>query len=369
MITKELEASLNLIGFDLYNAAVLIDSHLQILWLNRRYQNIFKQKKGVTIPVWGNLIKENVALGGVHTVECYVPATAINFKIKIFPISDQEKTFHMLEFVIPDDVISILDNNIGDILRAFSFQFRAPVSKIVNITDAIEEQLNSVSKVNKKSICEQVHEINHSCMQILRNFANFLDIAKYSAGLHELELRIVEVNEFIKSIVSACSELVQSKGAEISFVAPSPEERFFAAIDAEKITLALVNVILNSCIYTREGNQVIVTVAVDSDQENFCISVQDFGMGMDQETLRKATTVYYAGSFNRPYSQGLGLALVKYIVDLHSGELWLNSEKNLGTIVKITLPFNLSERDQLVLHSPTINQAADRYSIIKVQFS
>ncbi|GHV29150.1 hypothetical protein FACS189481_1350 [Clostridia bacterium] len=371
MISKKLESALNLVNLNVHNPMVLVDTKFKIFWQNRSCEDIFEQKIGEAAFVLGeNSIKfEEIKGGEPFTQKCSVPATGIEYEVRIQLIIDDNNTYYMLEFIMSSEVAKIVENNdIEDILSTFSFQFRFPISRIANITEALSEKLKNMDKFGGNDICKQLGAIDDNCRHLLRSLMNFLDVAKYSAGIHELELGIVEINDFVAALVDECSELVQSKGLTIAFKPCS--RRVFVGLDSKKMTLALVNVIVNSCTYTKEGNSIEISVAVNNEQGLFCILIKDFGIGMSKKVLEKTTIAYYSGNTdNRPYSQGLGLALVKYIVKLHNGRLWIDSKENEGTLVKIELPFNTNGNDPLMLRSPNGNRIEDRYSIVNVQFS
>ncbi|GHU85794.1 hypothetical protein FACS1894198_4350 [Clostridia bacterium] len=371
MISKNLESALNLVSLTAHNPMALVDAKFKIFWLNQSYENIFGQKVGATAFVLGeNSIKfKEIKEGEPFILECSIPATGIRYKVRILPVIDDNNTYYMLEFIMSPGVAKIVENNdVEDILSTFSFQFRFPISRIANITEALSEKLKNMNRFGEHDICKQLDAIDDNCRHLLRSLMNFLDVAKYSAGIHGLELGIVEINDFIAALVDECSELVQSKGLTIAF--KSCSRRVFVGLDSKKMTLALVNVIVNSCTYTKEGNSIEISVDVNNEQGLFCILIKDFGIGMSKKVLEKTTIAYYSGSNgNKPYSQGLGLALVKYIVELHEGRLWIDSKENEGTLVKIELPFNTSGNDPLMLRSPNGNRIEDRYSIVNVQFS
>ncbi|MDR2817191.1 MAG: HAMP domain-containing histidine kinase [Oscillospiraceae bacterium] len=371
MISKSLESALNLVSLNVHNPMVLVNTKFEIFWLNRSYENIFGQEVGATVSVFcENSIKfEEIKWGEPFILECGVPVTGIRYEVRVHAVIDENITYYMLEFVMSSEVAKIVENSdMEDILSTFSFQFRFPISRIANVTEFLGEKLKNMEEPEKTEACKQLDAIDGNCRHLLRSFMNFLDVVKYSAGIHELELGIVEINDFVSALVNECSELVQLKGLTIVFK-PSPR-RIFAGLDSNKITLALVNVIVNSCTYTREGNRIEVSVAANDGKGSFCISIKDFGIGMSKKVLERATIAYYSGnSGNRHYSQGLGLTLVKYIVALHNGQLLIDSEENEGTLVKIELPFNTSGNDPLILRSPNSDRTGDKYSIVNVQFS
>ncbi|MDR1354139.1 MAG: HAMP domain-containing histidine kinase [Oscillospiraceae bacterium] len=372
MISQHLKTAITLSDGNNHNAVVLINSEYQILWMNKRYSEIFKKKRQTTIHLPG----ESFFLDGMQdkstkTIICGIPATTIEYTVKVFKIQSDHKTYYKLEFIVSSDVADVIKyNDTSHILRTFSFSYRSPISRIFNITETLGEQWGGRRRTKKSDVDKNLKEINNNCLRLLRNLENCADVVKYSLGMHELELVLVDIQEFIESIVFRCSKFVQKNGLTIEFSANFSHERTFVCLDDNKIELALANIIVNSCTFSPNAGQITVSVEVDIHKRTFQVCVKDCGAGMDAETLSKATIAYCTGnSGDQPYSQGLGLTIAKYIAELHHGKLCIDSIIGVGTTVVLQLPFNIQKKDVSVLRSPTLKECSDKYSVFNIQFS
>ncbi len=256
-----------------------------------------------------------------------------------------------------------------NIIRAFSFQLRSPISKISNAIESIENNIES-KNINSKHFKAGIASIDDNCKQLIRGVSNYVDITKYSLGLFELELSLVAVPQFLNNLAEECAAQPNANNIPIKF--HNKNITCYTNFDEAKITLAIANIIVNSCMYTKPGNPIDIYLTIEQKAQNFTITIQDSGIGMDETTCANATLPYFTGNSgvgNLPYTQGLGLALSKYIIELHKGSLKITSQKDVGTTVKITLPINLSQNSNQVLHSPMPQYIKNKFSIVAIQFA
>ena len=296
--------------------------------------------------------------------------TAIKYRVDFSPIECEGKIYYTLEFILQEETMGIIENvDMRNIIQTFSFQLRSPISKISNAAESIESNING-KNINSKNFKAKITAIDDSCRQLLRSVSNFIDITKYSLGLFELELSLVSVPQFLHNLIKECATQPNANNIPIKF--HNKNTTCYTNFDEKKITLAIVNIIVNSCMYTKPGNHIDVYLKTNKEAQTFTITIQDTGVGMDEKTCANATFPYFTGNSgvnNLPYTQGLGLTLSKYIIELHNGSLKITSQKGIGTTVEITLPINLSQSPIQVLHSPLPQYIKNKFSIVAIQFA
>ena len=109
--------------------------------------------------------------------------------------------------------------------------------------------------------------------------------------------------------------------------------------EPEKLSIAIKNVIENAVKYSKdEGGK--VTVEVTSDRKKLYINVIDTGVGIPQKDLPKIFDRFYRGdnAYKGANGSGLGLSMVKKIIEEHNGDIRVTSKKGQGTTVKISIP-------------------------------
>ncbi len=105
--------------------------------------------------------------------------------------------------------------------------------------------------------------------------------------------------------------------------------------DANRLRQILINLITNSIKFATEPAEIILTV--ESFEDNINLVIEDNGIGISPENLRRVKEKFFKEDVNSPGS-GIGLALVDEIVKLHNGSMTIESEKNVGTKISITFP-------------------------------
>ena len=115
------------------------------------------------------------------------------------------------------------------------------------------------------------------------------------------------------------------------------EPEFFAPVmgDRNRLRQVFVNILDNALKYSDAGDT--VTVLAELSGERFVVTVADTGCGISREDLPRVKTRFYKGHTTRRGS-GIGLAVADEIIKMHGGSLDLDSEKDVGTTVRITLP-------------------------------
>ncbi|MGN1034651.1 MAG: hypothetical protein ACI4PK_03600 [Oscillospiraceae bacterium] len=148
-----------------------------------------------------------------------------------------------------------------------------------------------------------------------RSVSNFVDITKYGLGLFELELSLVSVPQFLHNLIKECATQPNVNNISIKF--HNKSTTCYTNFDEKKITLAIVDIIVNFCMYTKSGNHIDAYLKTNKEVQTFTITIRDTGVGMDEKTCANATFPHFTGNAgvnNLPYTQGLGLTLSKYIL-------------------------------------------------------
>ena len=124
--------------------------------------------------------------------------------------------------------------------------------------------------------------------------------------------------------------------------------------DENMLDKVLFNLLSNAFKFTKDGGLIHVNILKEGDKE-VIIRVQDNGLGMSEESVRNAFTVFHQGDYETQKGSGLGLALSKQLINLHKGSITLTSERLKGTTFEIRLPLgknHLHEQD-FVQHEGT----------------
>lgn len=252
-------------------------------------------------------------------------------------------------------------------LATISHELKTPLNIILGIIQLIEqcffneEDVPDMEKLNNyKNISKQ------NCYRLLKLINNLIDITKIDSGFMSLNLKNHNIISVIEDISLSIVEYAQSKGIIIIFDTEIEEE--FIAIDVEKIERVMLNLFSNAIKFTDEGGTIEVNIFHKGD--GILISVKDTGIGIPEDM--KEIIFNRFGQVDSSLSRnvegsGIGLTLVKSIIELHNGSITLNSEVGVGSEFIIEIPILIVDEDKSVEDELTITTNSNES--INIEFS
>ncbi|GIM28787.1 hypothetical protein CPJCM30710_14530 [Clostridium polyendosporum] len=197
------------------------------------------------------------------------------------------------------------------------------------------ESLNNVEKLS-----QYTSTIKQNCYRLLRLVNNLIDITKIDSGFMELNLKNQNIVEVVEEITLSTVEYVQSMSRTIIF--DTNREEKVMAFDEDKIERILLNLISNATKFTRPGDTIEVGVY---DEGNYVvISVKDTGIGIPDDKLSQIFERFKQVDYllNRNHEgSGIGLSIVKSLVEMHKGKIDVKSKHGEGTEFIVSLPFRI----------------------------
>lgn len=145
--------------------------------------------------------------------------------------------------------------------------------------------------------------------------------------------------EDIRRVVEQAAAWCQNKAeaAKVNMSNELPADPILVSVDPLNLQRALTNLISNAIEASREGQK--VSLSLKTEKEKILILIRDQGAGMDQETLENVFIPFYS---KKPQGTGLGMAIVKKVVEAHDGKILIHSQPGRGTEVRIELPLKKS---------------------------
>ena len=167
-----------------------------------------------------------------------------------------------------------------------------------------------------------------------------MDITALEAGKMRLKKRNIDLLPLIQQAVKNTKILADRKGVKIAIDAKTQDTTIFA--DEARIIQVLVNLIDNAVKFTPQGGQIDIHVHTeDLTRKSLRVAVKDTGIGIPEEKMRLIFERFeqaHDPMIGNQSGTGLGLTIVKEIVGLHSGKVWVESEENKGSTFYFTLP-------------------------------
>ncbi|WP_166636659.1 ATP-binding protein [Zeaxanthinibacter enoshimensis] len=212
-----------------------------------------------------------------------------------------------------------------------SHEFRTPLSLILGPL----QQHGPVGTGKSVALPARSYELIHkNAIRLQALVDQLLDLSRLENGAVQLKLQQGGVIKYLRRLVYSFESMAerQNIGLNTTF----PEEIDNAWFDRDKMEKIISNLLSNAFKYTPSGGT--VTVSVESEKEFVVIMISDTGKGIDPQSLNRIFERFYRVEGTEEKGSGIGLALVKELVDLHGGQISVNSSKGRGTTFKIRLP-------------------------------
>lgn len=231
--------------------------------------------------------------------------------------------------------IIIIDNARTEFLSLVTHQLRSPLTGTKYIFELVLSEKVGPVNIEQKELLVQGSSSND---QMLLLVSDLLDMAKMAEGDSPFNYEKTDVTKLIKNLYNDLTPNAQAKNILLKLHLPNqvlPE----AKIDAKKIRFVLQNLIDNAVKYTPERGT--VTISAETKNKAIQINVKDTGIGIPKDEQEKLFTKFYRASNaekSKKTGTGLGLYIVKNIVERHGGEIWFESKVNEGTTFSFTMP-------------------------------
>ena len=249
-----------------------------------------------------------------------------------------------------------------------SHELRTPLNVILSALQLLDTYVTGGEVNDKERKFKKYSNImKQNCYRQLRLVNNMIDITKLDAGFFELTLQNCNIVNIVESVTMSVAEYIKSKSIELIF--DTDIEECIISCDPEKIERLILNLLANSIKFTKpDGN---ITVNMYDKGENIIISIKDTGIGIPNDKLDiifdrfrqvdRSLTRKQEGS-------GIGLSIVKSLVELHSGKISVSSQYGKGTEFNIVLPVTalLKENDICRIFEA---ESQERIERIHVEFS
>jgi PAS domain S-box-containing protein len=220
-----------------------------------------------------------------------------------------------------------------------SHEIRTPLNVIISSQQLISSYVSKceLDDTKKQKISKHLSIMKQNCNRLLRLFNNIIDITKIDSGFVDINLRNYNIINVIEDTVLSVSEYIEGKGISLTF--DTEVEEVIMALDAEKLERVILNLLSNATKFTNPGGS--IGVNIQQEDCNILISIKDTGIGipLDKHHLIFERFIQVDKSFSRTHEgSGIGLSIVKSLVELHDGFIEVKSSPGEGSEFIITLP-------------------------------
>lgn len=257
-------------------------------------------------------------------------------ELQIINETDRKKLLEAMEY----------DRIKTEFFANISHELRTPINVILAAIqlDELEEKknFNGEKKYKNRDVLKQ------NCFRLLRLINNLIDLTKIDSGYCELNLFNCDMVNVVESVFQSIVPYANNK--EIKMLFDTNVEECIMAIDLDKIERVILNLISNAIKFTPSGGEIYVNL-IDNDSY-LEIHIKDTGRGIPGEKLDFIFERFRQidKSLSRDHEgSGIGLYLVKNLVELHGGKVWVSSSLGRGSDFIVHLPHKLIENDEIAL--------------------
>jgi len=230
------------------------------------------------------------------------------------------------------------------IISMVSHELRTPLTSIKGFAETILQE-----DLSKEEIMKFVQIIYNEANR-LNNLVNaILDISRIESAKLHFKRKKVDVKDIVENVL----ELVYPRIKNLDLVINrdyDDEQEYPVFVDEEKLEQIILNLVDNSIKYTPLGGE--ITIGISKEDSEVLVYVKDTGIGIPDRDKPKIFEKFFRTSLSMSVAQGtgLGLVIVKYLVETFGGRIWFESEISKGTTFYFTLPVYDKTAEEKVIH-------------------
>lgn len=238
------------------------------------------------------------------------------------------------------DTFQKLNELKSEFVSNVSHELRTPLASIMGFAQTLLRDQNITPETARKFL----NIILQDGQRLSRLVEDLLDLSRIESGKVELIKSSVNLNDIVEYVLHITSAEAASKGIRVECVLP--KQPAIALLDRDRITQVLVNLLDNAVKFTPEQGTVSIGLLLPKSGKSALkplfmrITIADTGVGIPEHEMSRLFEKFYRVSQKGKEIRGtgLGLAIAKQIVDLHNGEITVQSEVGKGSIFTIALP-------------------------------
>ena len=229
----------------------------------------------------------------------------------------------------------------SEFLASMSHELRTPLNSIIGFADVLLEGLDG--ELNER-MEEDVRLIRDSGRHLRELIGDILDMSKIESGRMEMRYEEIDIHQMGHDILANAAPLAEAKNLALHL--NISDEVDVIEADRTRLRQVLWNIMGNAIKFTEKGS---VTLSVDIEENHLLVGIHDTGIGIEEEHIPIVFEQFRQidGNLNRSVGgTGLGMPITKKLVELHGGEIWIESVKGQGSTFWFTIPASPFYRKQ-----------------------
>lgn len=224
-----------------------------------------------------------------------------------------------------------------------SHEFRTPINILLGTMQLINKNIER-NNIDVENLKKHLNYIKQNSYRLLRLVNNLIDISKMDTGVYELRSSNQNIINVIEDITLSVAEYTRNNNINLIF--DTNVEELITFCDPDKIERIMLNLLSNAVKFTPENG--CIKVDINATEKEVIVSVSDTGIGIPEDKIDIIFNRFgqVDGSFNRMCEgSGIGLSLVKNLVEMHEGKVYVKSKVNEGSKFIFTIPIKMKEEN------------------------
>jgi signal transduction histidine kinase/DNA-binding response OmpR family regulator len=226
-------------------------------------------------------------------------------------------------------------------LANMSHELRTPLNSIIGFSRVILKGIDGPLTELQQT---DLSAIYNSGQHLLGLINDILDVSKIEAGKMELNFEEVDLKQIVKGVMSTAIGLVKDKPVQLEQRVPDDLPPIWA--DSTRVRQIVLNLVSNAAKFTEQGK---ISVSASYNEDWVTVKVADTGLGIPEDkldTIFEEFTQVDASTTRRAGGTGLGLPITRHFVQMHGGEINVESKMGVGSVFAFTLPIHPREEKE-----------------------
>ncbi|MCB2292727.1 hybrid sensor histidine kinase/response regulator [Clostridium algoriphilum] len=335
--------------------------HIPIVFLTAACINEEFKRKGFEIGAVDYLTKPIDDFLFINRINVYLKLIEKERKMNI-RLQEQAK-----ELKRAKDVAEAANEAKDMFLANISHEFRTPLNILLGATQITKYYLENDKVLDREKIKGKADTQIQNCYRLIRLVNNMIDITKIDAGNFPLNISTYNITEIVEYVVNSVVDYAALKNIELIF--DTDVEEVMIECDLDAIERIVLNLLSNAIKFTPRDGNIFVNIGISNNLVQ--IRVKDSGIGISQDKHKMIFERFEQADKLLSRScegSGIGLNLVKSLIEMHDGTIEVNSEYLNGSEFIVKLPISKTSNDQIP-RNDSINILSNVISKTDIEFS
>src|SRR5687768_5775616 len=244
------------------------------------------------------------------------------------------------EIALANEELKVHDKMQKEFINVAAHELRTPIMPILGLSELLYNKVVKGNNLKQETLNEYLQIIVRNSYRLHKLVEDILDVTKIESRIFKLNTELVELNEVIANVVIDFENLIKNKNSKIQILYEPNRNKIFVNADKTRLTQVISNLLDNALKFT-QGGFIIITTRIthkekDNNNDKVIVMIKDSGIGIDNEVLPRLFTKFATKSDK---GTGLGLFIVKKIIEAHGGGIWAENNSNgIGSTFYFTLP-------------------------------